>query len=269
LYWQGYQGRLGDFHWPTYTGYTTYDESETLAWQSGIGLCNKLIDLNAQYPGNVYLMAHSMGNVVAGEAFKRLGTNNCVNTYIAMQAALPSHAYDTNATDRSIPILEDAGTPDVFANYYTNGAPCYFNDIVGAGTFINFFNTNDYALNAWTDDQNLKPQTDGLISGFSYEAGDYYNGSTPLSFPGDTYTIFSRIIQARCYALGAQLNVGGAFLNLTNYNQVDLPSIWPPDPSGHNYGDHLWHSAEFRSDYPQRWLFWDEVLVQMGLKTQL
>jgi hypothetical protein len=64
-----------------------------------------------------------------------------------------------------------------------------------------------------------------------------------------------------------QADVGGAFLNVSGYHQVNLPSVWPPDPGG--YTAHVWHSAEFRSDYPQRWLFWDEVLVQMGLKNSL
>jgi hypothetical protein len=265
LYWQGYQGRFGDFHWPTYTGFNTYDESEQRAWQSGIGLSNTLCELNNEYPGNVYLMAHSMGNIVAGEALRQLGTNNIVNTYIAMQAAVPSHAYDTNAPTRLIPVGDWDGAPEVFANYYTNGAPCYFKNIAGAGTYVNFFNTNDFALNAWTIDQNQKPVTDGLI-GYDYDpdTGDYSFNTTPLFFPGDTYTIFARIIQAQCYAVGAQLNVGGIF---STNNQVDLPSVWPPDPSGNNYGDHVWHSAEFRSDNPQRWLFWNTVLTRTKLNS--
>jgi hypothetical protein len=98
--------------------------------------------------------------------------------------------------------------------------------------------------------------------------------SIGLSFPTNTYTIFAYCDQAHAYSVGAQPNVGGAFLSVepltgTNYNQVDLPSIWPPDPANNDYRDHLWHSAEFRSDYPQRYLFWDETLVQMGIKTHL
>jgi hypothetical protein len=62
-------------------------------------------------------------------------------------------------------------------------------------------------------------------------------------------------------ALGAQTNVGGAFLTGTNYNQVELDL--PP----YNFGGlHLYHSGEFRSDYPDRWLFWNQALIQMGLK---
>jgi len=38
-----------------------------------------------------------------------------------------------------------------------NGAPCYFNASAGAGSYVNFFNTNDFALGKWQIDQNLKP----------------------------------------------------------------------------------------------------------------
>lgn len=81
LYWQGYQGRFGEFRWPTGYGFTgsfwdaltdprNFDNSEYQAWQSAAGLLNKLNDLNAEYPNHVYMLAHSMGNIVAGEALR-------------------------------------------------------------------------------------------------------------------------------------------------------------------------------------------------------
>jgi len=68
LYWQAYQGRFGAFYWPTAQNPAQFGASEMQAWQSAQGLLNKLNALNTQYPGQVYLMAHSLGNVVAGEA---------------------------------------------------------------------------------------------------------------------------------------------------------------------------------------------------------
>ena len=69
LYWQGYQGRFGGFRWPTDYGFEgnwsaltdprNFDNSEFQAWKSGTGLLNKLNDLNAKYPGHVYLLARS------------------------------------------------------------------------------------------------------------------------------------------------------------------------------------------------------------------
>ncbi len=78
-----------------------YDGSENTAWLSAIGLLNKLNDLNSQYSGHVYVLAHSMGNVVTGEALRlaaQSGSGQIVNTYVASQAAIPAHVYDATVT---------------------------------------------------------------------------------------------------------------------------------------------------------------------------
>jgi hypothetical protein len=158
-------------------------------------------------------------------------------------------------------LTHDSGTPDCYAYYWTNGAPCYFNGSAGAGTYVNFFNVNDWALstNIWQRDQNMKPD-----SGYDYSAtfDRWYRlgavSSIQLFFPQNTYEIFSYCDQAHAYALGAQVNVGGAF---TIARQVEL------DVAPYNFGrEHIYHSGEFRSDDPQRWQFWNQVLIQMGLK---
>jgi len=264
LYWQGYQGRFGEFNWPTAQNPLEFGSSELQAWQSAQGLLNKLEDLNATYPGQVYLMAHSLGNVVAGEAL-RLATNQVVNTYLAMQAAVTAHAYDP--TTPIYYLLNDSGTPDCYAHYWNSWNPCYFNASAGAGTYINFYNTNDFALNLWLVFQNSKPTLNPTYTFIPPEY--YYHYLTTLNFPGNTYEIFDKIIQARSYALGMQTNVGGVFHNASGSHEVNLQSIWPADPLNNYYKAHVWHSAEFRSDNPQRWLFWDAALVQMGLKSSL
>jgi len=262
LYWQGYQGRFGEFRWPTTlqnANPRAFDNSEIQAWNSAAGLLNLLTNLNSHYPGNVYLTAHSHGNVVAGEALRLAGANKIVNTYIAMQAAVDSHTYDPTRPARPVTFT----TPDRYGQYYTNGASNYFNGSAGAGAYVNFFNTNDWALIvAWQPDQNSKPDL-----GYSYSSTDdtWWKlglfSNTPLVFPRDTYTIYSFCDQAHSYALGMQPNVGGAFRTGTNYNQVEL------DAAPYNFGpQHIYHSGEFRSDNPQRWQFWYQVLVQMGLK---
>jgi hypothetical protein len=284
LFWQGYQGRFGEFRWPTFGSFPlgefspqafdlrNFDNSESNAWASAVGLLNKLNDLNAQYPGQVYLTAHSMGNVVAGEALRLAGNNQVANTYIAMQAAVSAHAYDSSTATRSF----TPNTPDDFANYWTTGAP-YFNSSAGAGTYVNFFNTNDYALHSatfsWEFDQNTKP--DNSITGYpgyhynvsSLHPNGYYvqfgagtNAYRNLNYPGDTYTIFAYCDQARSYALGAQANVGGPFKTLS-YHQVDL-TLDPFDFST----THKYHSGQFRSDNVTRWQFWNQTLIKLGLK---
>jgi pimeloyl-ACP methyl ester carboxylesterase len=283
LYWQGYHGRFGSFRWPTdydfggigdswnnpITDPRNFDNSELTAWRSAAGLLNKLNDLNTEYPGNVYVIAHSMGNIVTGEALRLAVTNQVVNTYVAMQGAVAAHAYDPTTTTRALVtilgISEDSGTPNRYAEYYTNGASCYFNSSTGAATYVNFYNTNDYALGAslWQFNQNLKPDGGSLpYPGYFYDSSSGFyriNGSTTtyLNFPTNTYEIFAYGDEARCYALGAQQNVGGKFSG----NQVEL------DIAPYSFTEkHKYHSGEFRSDNAQRWQFWDQVLTQMQLK---
>ncbi len=267
LYWQGYQGRFGMFGWPTAQNAVQFGASELQAWQSAPGLLSKLKNLNTNYPGHVYLAAHSLGNVVAGEALGLAGSTPVVNTYVAMQGAVSAHAYDPSTAAYNLGVYFD-GAPDCYAYYWTNGAPCYFNGSAGAGRYVDFFNTNDWALSiAWLTFQDAKP---ALNHGYSYTAGvgTYYKnfGATELFFPGDRYQLFANFIQSRSYALGMQPNVGGPFATA---RQVNLPSIWPPDPLNNGYRAHIYHSAEFRSDNPSRWLFWDTLLFQMGLKNSL
>jgi hypothetical protein len=259
LYWQGYQGRFGAFNWPTANHALQFGSSELQAWDSAPGLLNLLNKLNSVYPGQVYVTAHSLGNVVAGEALRLAGTNQVVNTYVAMQGAVAAHAYD--ATTPIYTLLDDSGTPDCYAHYWTNGAPCYFNDSKGAGRYVNFFNTNDWALhNAWLTFQNAKPL---LNPDYSFTPPDLYyknDNITELFFPTNTYELFDSLIQARSYALGMQGNVGGVFKTLT-YNQVEL------DIAPYNFGTaHIYHSGEFRSDNVQRWQFWNQALLKMGLR---
>jgi len=161
-----------------------------------------------------------------------------------MQGALSAHCYDPSTPDQYVDSI-----PDYYAQYWTNGAPCYFNGINSAGTFVNFFNTNDYALNLWTDDEDSKPDT-----GYSYISYQgFLNGFTPLYFPTNTYQIFAYADPAESYALGAQQNVAGPFKVGATYNQIEL------DAAPFNYdAKHLYHSMEFRQDYAQNLFFWSD-----------
>jgi hypothetical protein len=263
LYWQGYQGRFGAFNWPTATHFIEFGASESQSWLSAQGLLNKLTDLNMEYPGHVYLTVHSLGNVAAGEALRLAGTNQVVNTYVAMQAAVSAHTYDPTTPEYTVPPVDDAGAPDCYAYYWTNDAPCYFNTSAGAVSYVNFFNGGDFALSyAWLSFQDLKPS---LHPGYLYDDSPsrYYKnfGATELYFPANTYELFSDLIQSRSYALGEEENVGGQFKVGSTYNQVEL------DAAPYDFGtEHIYHSGEFRSDTPQMWQFWNQVLIQMNLK---
>jgi len=214
LYWQGYTNRFGALRWPTGYGFTDglftypgpisapkhYNESEFTAWKSGEGLRQRLLALNPRYPGKVYLMAHSMGNVVAGEALalqaEKFGGGVIVNTYVASQAAVPLDCYyRTNAppvyqmpftyehpkqeqlaaglvlwpgifwtvSQLNGPVDWDTGTPNVYRGWLeTNRA--------SASRRVNFYNPNDYALNmpVWGFNQLLKPSSLGFGTDYAY-----------------------------------------------------------------------------------------------------
>jgi hypothetical protein len=267
LYWQGYQGRFGSFRWPTSWGNTqsyvlthpyAFDQIEYTAWQSAVGLRNLLTRLNIQYPGQVELTAHSMGNIAAGEALRQ-AASPLVNVYAAFQGAGAAHCYDTNATTLSLGVY-DALEPNVYAHYWTPTNAQYFAGAIGAASYVNFFNTNDYVLNFWLKDQLIKPQ---LLLGYSYESlnSTYWGDSGMLNFPTNTYEIFAFCQQAKCNCIGEQPNLGGQFSFRGALQQVDLRQ------APYNFGnEHKYHSGQFRSDNMSRAVFWNQLLIQMDLK---
>jgi len=286
LYWQGYQGRFGSFRWPTDNGFAgswqqllananekdNYDSSERQAWLSGAGLLSKLTALNSQYPGHVYVLAHSMGNVVAGEALRLAGTNQVVNTYVASQAAVTAHTYDPNIPNYSFvysPISSAPTTPNIYGNWLAGNSG-------GVGKRINFYNTNDYALqrSSWQLDQILKPDIAVLENGYLW---DYdYNGATNDPAPWNHFrksgelgggTVNFDIVnsladryEVMAYAAQPYTTALGATPGITNFVNLNLTTIWPSDTSGNAYRDHFWHSAQFRGDPWQEWNYWNTLL---------
>jgi len=292
LYWQGYKGRFGVFRWPTDYGFSgdifgswsnpltdphNYDNSEFTAWKSAVGLLNTLKDLNAKYPGHVYMLAHSMGNVVAGEALRLAGTNQIVNTYIGSQGAIPAHVYDganTNLIDFTHTNPKIPGwltraswgpdTPNIYSNRLAGNS-------AAVGRRINFYNTNDFALSpdAWCFNQEWKPDT--FLGGSYYYSGSTNDpspwnhfgfipiGSGPLSL--DIVANQQDLYEAMAYAAESRSKAYGATPNVANISQnLNLISVWPTDTSGHNYRDHFYHSAQFRGDCWQEWNYWHTLL---------
>jgi hypothetical protein len=292
FYWQGYQGKFGEFRWPTGSGFTgnfgqlvtdpqekdNFDNSEYNAWLSGTGLLNKLNDLNTEYPGHVYVLAHSMGNIVTGTALRLAGTTQVVHTYVASQAAVTAHAYDETVPNYSFNVTVGGvnfnlgpNTPNIYGNWFTN------NNGGGAGQVINFYNTNDFALSQlhWQLDQLFKPDTLVAESGSLWNYG--YSGSTNDPAPwnhffktntvsttvnfdivgslANRYEVMSYAAQSYTTALGATPGVHHVAAN------VDLTTLWPsPDPLDNNYASHFYHSAEFRGDSVWEWNYWNTLL---------
>jgi pimeloyl-ACP methyl ester carboxylesterase len=196
LYWQGYTNRFASFRWPTTYGFTgaitaltdgrNYDNGEFCAWRSAEGLRRKLVQMNQTYPGKVYVVAHSMGNVVAGEALalqaEKFGGGQIVNTYVASQAAVPMHCYNS-----SVPPSYQLGfqrTAGIFIgnfeSFTPNVYPCWLStNRVACAARVNFYNPHDWALAAdvWQLNQILKPDYSLAGSGYGYQG--FQNRAAP------------------------------------------------------------------------------------------
>ncbi len=174
LWYQGYKGRFATLRWPTKTDAFSYNTSEFIAFKSGLGVSrylNKLRDCFPSYSVNV--AAHSMGNIVMGQALKEqlAGGFTVVNNYVAMQGAVPAQCYDVNAPTLEMLVTKEQINPT--PNTYTS----YMGTVRSAitGNIVNFYNPDDFALvggtvlginTNWQDNQrDTKPDT-----GFGYGA---------------------------------------------------------------------------------------------------
>lgn len=288
LWWQGYKGRVGCFAWPTLTGFTTYNHSDLRAWRSAPALKDRLMILNATYPGEVRILAHSMGNVVAGEAL-RLSPDGLIRGYLAAQAAISAHMYDAQVpnnwswwnlaahaaklahmNDTQVPNnWSQWKTPNIYAHYFSGtdtNKPYLACNRNKADVMIHYFNTVDLALKVWRFNNKWKPAWHYNYSGshdsYNPKAGDrfYYdsimarNDERTMLFEDDRYEIFTMCAQSRSFPLGAESTPVDGF-----GDQIDLRNSFGFD------GAHYSHSREFRSNIvDERW-FWAAVVRDMLL----
>jgi len=276
LWWQGYKGRVGLFSWPALSGFEWYipfskpdhyNHSELRAWRSGLALRNLIQQLNGRYPGQVRILAHSMGNVVAGEAL-RLGSARLVHSYLAVQAAIPAHMYDAQVTN----YWSGCKTPNLYAHYFSGTdttRPYLVDNIRKTGTLIRYYNPDDYALEKWCLNNELKPARishynyAGRINAYDSQAGDrfYYDSFLArhdkrlLIFEDDRYEIFSFCLPSRSLSLGAEPMSSAGF----RY-QINL------EDNFHYNDQHYSHSREFRSNIVDERFFWKSVISHLSLE---
>jgi hypothetical protein len=266
------------FDWPcnTFTlvpGPTNYDRSEYKAWQSAPALKGLLEQLAGNHSGGVRLLAHSQGNVVAGEAI-RLGAAGLVHTYVASQAALSAAFYD-----HVYPQLQNLtpSTPEVMASYPDDPdrLPYLYRVAGRVGKIFNYYNTSDYALTGDSLEQptwllNNRTRPDGSL-GYGYQGspasyppvdpdiGFYRNVSnaenepdsfirTPLGFRGQQHEIFSFCAQSRACSLGAS-----GQLPLAMAGAVDLSAFGYDRESSS-------HSRQFRSNVVAEQPDWQQLV---------
>ena len=160
--WQrGFKGRYIGFYWPTYTGETTYNRSEYISWNCGVGLKRLIDSLPPDYKKNV--IAHSMGNIVVGSALN-LGAN--INNYAILNSALPAQCYDSLHTQEiakwqnldltmynsSVPLIPYyAWDENELSDDPVYGTLGYKRKVpVSSAKLVNYYLSNDEAtVNAW------------------------------------------------------------------------------------------------------------------------
>jgi len=271
LYWQGYKGQFVMFSWPTLElGFNAdltpwnYDRSEFRAWQSAQVLADLLEYLSniegGRYRGKIRLIAHSMGNIVAGEAL-RIVTSNTVSHYVASQAAISSHMYDS-----SVPNAFTSPTPNVIAHYFSGATPDipYLDSNRNrVSKMIRYFNPDDWALDWWIDNNIRKPDVSYHYTGNAtlYQQGTdrfYYDSVFPyderdLLFPNDRFEIFSFAARSYARAIGQYQGTVNGF-----QEEFDLRDF------GYD-GAHYSHSRQFRSNIIDEWAYWKKLMIDCGL----
>lgn len=276
LWWQGYRGHVGSFQWPTLSGFEWhkaasepdhYNRSELRAWRSATALRNLIQELNGRYPGQVRILAHSMGNVVAGEAL-RLVPDRRVHSYLAAQAAIPAHMYDAQITN----YWSGWKTPNIYAHYFSGTdttRPYMADNTRKTGKLIRYYNPDDYALNKWRLNNKLKPARvnhynyTGRTNAYDSQAGDrfYYDrlfarhDNRTLMFEDDRYEIFAFCLPSWSWPLGAEPMANSVFrFQLNLYTRLGY------DKKRYS------HSREFRSNIIDEWLFWFFVCDNLKFK---
>lgn len=192
LYWQGFRGETITFDWPTFTQREvphigpemiagTYNASEFQALRSGRSLMNYLSSLPT---GSTHLLAHSMGNVVAAEAFRQWSgqsSSSLVRNYVALEAAISAGAYGVTTSTAASAFVVDTGpltngwvsapfdpliqgpSTDLFQNYMIGTTSA-------ASNWINFYNPDDSATNnAWRLNNSVKLISNRYSPGFYWD----------------------------------------------------------------------------------------------------
>ena len=224
LYWAGYNGRLATFSWPTLTqSWLTlapagaYNESEWRAWKSGKALRDYLNYMRtlprlAGYTASV--AAHSMGNVVTGEALKE-GAN--VDNYVMMQAAISATCYDgSTALYQENFVNKDLQpgkqTPLDAAQM---GYRLHLDDVGVNRKFVNFYNTNDFALVSGT--WHGMP-ANWEANNLSYKPDDFYwfdgvnchkDIVVTVRLVTDPFEVMGFVSRSRSKAVGAEPRTAG------------------------------------------------------------
>lgn len=194
--WQrGYKGRFASFRWPTYwsnvedpagalnAALAQYNDSEYIAWHSGTALRLFIDSLPHEYVVDV--VAHSMGNMVVGQA---LADGMAVGHYAMLHAATSASCYTNERFSYPSTNSEKAAPDqDVAAAIRSLGYTGWLGEI-GSNDVINFADQLDSAVTtAWRfNNSHFRPQdlSAGLIGSYVYQSSNSVNERVELIFTG-------------------------------------------------------------------------------------
>ena len=242
LYWQGFNGRFAALYWPTLSADTfgtdplaqtfsflTFNRSEHVALDSGVGAASYLDDLRQRFPDfTISVCSHSQGADVMAEALKELAAVNQkpIQNYVMMQGAFTAQSYDPNVTNYQDLLNREAVVPT--PNTYLSYAQKITNAVLGK--IINYFNPQDYALALWNQNQlffmqqtnnnvvsylTMKPdvfwgyQTDGANAWLTNNVVGQLLATTPRVVT-NILELMPFVARPRSLAVGEQAGVGGA-----------------------------------------------------------
>lgn len=301
LYWQGFRGEFVAFNWPTYVFEfdifdpfaSSYNPSEFQAYRSAQALKNILEDYRGEFPllQPVHLLAHSMGNVVAGEALRQWAWNPevedpLVTTYVAMEAAVSAGAYGNNNTD-TVYAFEFGRPITDFYRFWSHGRNGFADPGLGLAFFfqgtnfawekaINLYNVQDYALNLWDISNFYKDwyvRWEDWPYDYSFEAGDGENVNNdiftrePVVGPDVTLTLTLPNGQPgpnayeimAFYAVSASLALGTKEVSYFEEN-FDLEDFDMPGGSDIRAN----HSFQLNHDAAVTWGFFELLKTELG-----
>jgi hypothetical protein len=234
----------------------SFDRSEFRAWKAGTALNSYLRSLRSSHQGGrLGIVAHSMGNIVSGEAL-RLGAP--ADIQVMLQAAVPAGCYDIRMVLENADLVakeKQKPTPDFDVEFGYRG----FLENVSTPT-INYYNTVDFALNLWFRNQLTKPDNPVGRGGYEYrnERAGFYSGKTLLREVTDVHESLAFLARARSLAVGAEPRTGraspGTFISPFT-SALDLQAAYGFNSQSSE------HSAEFNRSIQHRLLAFYSTLV--------
>jgi hypothetical protein len=238
----------------------TFNDSEYRAWKFGESLKQYVSSLPTGYTKN--LVAHSMGNIVAGSALQK---GMVIQNYALLNAAVPAMCYDTSTSLYQSGALWKSTTPDGDTDAGTR-ALGYGGKLASVpGNLINFYLPQDLATTTLWESNNFsfKPQTLGAIPVPPFTTGYYYDPAATLGqriginyvsavgrFVNTPHESMAYAVHSRTKTLGAEDRANGSIDSKVNMD-------------GYGFGTE--HSAQFNFRVQLCQFFYYDLLNKFDL----